>query len=67
MDPAYDFDSDGPGIAGPYQQFSYNEDENEKEYDSENEWEEIDNDLQEDFKTQKNKISEMFNRMSRYN
>ena len=35
--------------------------------DSEDEWEEIDTDLQEDFKTQKNKISEMFNRMSRYN
>ena len=23
MDPAYDFDSDGPGKAGPYQEFSY--------------------------------------------
>jgi hypothetical protein len=67
MDPAYDFDSDGPGSAGPYQRFSYNEDEDEKEDDSENEWEEIDTDLQEDFKTQKNKISEMFNRMSKYN
>jgi hypothetical protein len=92
MDPAYDFDSDGPGIAGPYQRFSYNEDEDmdssEKLYPSfssdgefmgmsksmgdmetndEDEWEEIDTDLQEDFKTQKNKISEMFNRMSRYN
>jgi hypothetical protein len=81
MDPAYDFDSDGPGSAGPYQRFSYNEDEDEEENDfgfathngdfdgddSEDEWEEIDTDLQEDFKTQKNKISEMFNRMSRYN
>ena len=66
MDPAYDFDSDGPGSAGPYQRFSYNEDEDEED-DSEDEWEEIDTDLQEDFKTQKNKISEMFNRMSRYN
>jgi hypothetical protein len=27
MDPAYDFDSDGPGSAGPYQRSSYNEDE----------------------------------------
>ena len=26
MDPAYDFDSEGPGKAGPYQRFSYNED-----------------------------------------
>jgi hypothetical protein len=92
MDPAYDFDSDGPGIAGPYQRFSYNEDEDmdsseelypsfssdgefmgmsksmgDMETNDEDEWEEIDTDLQEDFKTQKNKISEMFNRMSRYN
>jgi hypothetical protein len=37
------------------------------ETNDEDEWEEIDTDLQEDFKTQKNKISEMFNRMSRYN
>ena len=92
MDPAYDFDSDGPGSAGPYQRFSYNEDEDmdsgeelypsfssdgefmgmskpmgDMETNDEDEWEEIDTDLQEDFKTQKNKISEMFNRMSRYN
>jgi hypothetical protein len=100
MDPAYDFDSKGPGKAGPYQRFSYNEDEDDEDFgfashsgdfdgddseddedfgfashsgdfdgdDSEDdEWEEIDTDLQEDFKTQKNKISEMFNRMSRYN
>jgi hypothetical protein len=122
MDPAYDFDSEGPGKAGPYQRFSYNEDEDmdsgeelypsfssdgkfmgmskpngdmstgEELYPSfssdgkfmgmskpngdmsidgddseDDEWEEIDIDLQEDFKTQKNKISEMFNRMSRYN
>jgi hypothetical protein len=37
------------------------------ETNDEDEWEEIDTDLQEGFKTQKNKISEMFNRMSRYN
>ena len=83
MEPAYDFDSEGPGKAGPYQRFSYNEDEDDEykelsmynpyygdndEDDSEDdEWEEIDTDLQEDFKNQKNKISEMFNRMSRYN
>jgi hypothetical protein len=29
MDPAYDFDSKGPGKAGPYQRFSYNEDEDD--------------------------------------
>ena len=63
MDPAYDFDSDGPGSAGPYQRFSYNEDEDENE----DEWEEIDVDMMEDFTLQKNKISEMFKRMSRYN
>ena len=93
MDPAYDFDSEGPGKAGPYQRFSYNEDEDmdsgEELYpsfssdgefmgmskpngdfdgdDSEEEWEEIDTDLQEDFKIQKNKIMEMFNRFNRYN
>lgn len=63
MDPAFDFDSNGPGIAGPYQRFSYNEEDEEDE----DELFDIDEDLQEDFKTQKNKISEMFNRMSRYN
>jgi hypothetical protein len=26
MEPAFDFDSEGPGKAGPYQRFSYNED-----------------------------------------
>jgi hypothetical protein len=86
MEPAYDFDSEGPGKAGPYQRFSYNEEEDEDfedwemadddEYlriksgegrDEFEDWEEIDTDLQEDFKNQKNKISEMFNRMSRYN
>lgn len=32
MEPAYDFDSEGPGKAGPYQRFSYSE-----EYDGEDE------------------------------
>lgn len=101
MDPAYDFDSEGPGSAGPYQRSSYNEDDEMKEYfhgdfddlgddDSfeidfdefdprdksweeikahtgDDDWSEIDEDIMEDFTTQKNKISEMFNRMSRYN
>lgn len=79
MEPAYDFDSDGPGQAGPYQTFSYNEETEEgfmyddvdeinpDDFEYEDEWEEIDEDLMEDFKSQKNKISEMFNRMSRYN
>jgi hypothetical protein len=93
MEPAYDFDSEGPGKAGPYQRFSYNEEEDDDfggdedmetgeelypSYSTDGEflgmvkddkvdWEEIDTDLQEDFKVQKNKISEMFNRMSRYN
>lgn len=86
MEPAYDFDSDGPGKAGPYQRFSYNEEEDEDfedwemvdddEYlriksgegrDEYEDWEEIDDDLMEDFKSQKNKISEMFNRMNRFN
>jgi hypothetical protein len=96
MDPPYDFDSKGPGKAGPYQRFSLEgkEDEDmdsgEELYPSfssdgefmgmskpngdfdgddseEEEWEEIDTDLQEDFKIQKNKIMEMFNRFNRYN
>jgi hypothetical protein len=89
MDPAYDFDSDGPGIAGPYQRFSYNEDEDEdddsfeinfdefdprdksweeiKSHTGDDDWSEIDEDIMEDFTIQKNKISEMFNRMNRYN
>jgi hypothetical protein len=99
MDPAYDFDSEGPGKAGPYQRFSFEgEEEDEDDFgfathsgdfdgddseedfgfakhsgdfdgddSEEEEWEEIDTDLQEDFKTQKNKIIEMFNRFNRYN
>ena len=57
MKRAYDFDSEGPGKAGPYQEFSY---ESEIE-------EEIDEDLRESFIEQKNKIQEMFNRFKRYN
>jgi len=64
MDPAYDFDSEGPGNAGPYQRFSYNEEEDEEMDD---EFEEVDEDLKESFITQKNKIKEMFNRFNRYN
>ena len=62
MDRAYDFDSDGPGKAGPYQEFSY-----ESELDEEEEFEEVDEDLKESFLIQKNKINEMFNRFSKYN
>jgi len=62
MDKAYDFDSDGPGKAGPYQEFSY-----ESELDEEDDFEEVDEDLKESFLTQKNKINEMFNRFSKYN
>ena len=62
MDPAYDFDSDGPGKAGPYQEFSY-----ESELDEEDDFEEVDEDLKESFLTQKNKINEMFNRFKKYN
>ena len=62
MDPAFDFDSDGPGKAGPYQEFSY-----ESELDEEEEFKEVDEDLKESFLTQKNKIMEMFNRFNKYN
>lgn len=94
MEPAYDFDSKGPGSAGPYQRSSWNE-----EYEGEDEdaywqkdleddeldldltkfnpedksweeikahtgnWDEIDEDLRENFVTKKNKIMEMMLRM----
>ena len=61
MDRAYDFDSEGPGKAGPYQEFSY-----ESELDEE-EFEDVDEDLKESFLIQKNKITEMFNRFNKYN
>jgi hypothetical protein len=63
MDPPYDFDSEGPGKAGPYQRSSYNEEEiDEMEIEDEEEFE-IDEDLQESFHNQKNKIVEMMSRM----
>lgn len=63
MDPPYDFDSEGPGKAGPYQRTSYNEEEiDEMEVEDEEEFE-IDEDLQESFHNQKNKIMEMMSRM----
>jgi hypothetical protein len=62
MDRAYNFDSDGPGKAGPYQEFSY-----ESELDEEDDFKEVDEDLKESFLTQKNKINEMFNRFNKYN
>ena len=63
MDPPYDFDSEGPGKAGPYQRSSYNEEKiDEMEVEDEEEFE-IDEDLQESFHNQKNKIVEMMSRM----
>jgi len=113
MDSAFDFDSEGPGKAGPYQEFSYEgetdeqylpphawkkmkrqqdakdkgEDFDDDEFDpsdyegldamsswedikshfGDTDWSEIDEDLQESFQTQKNKIMEMFNRFNKYN
>jgi hypothetical protein len=99
MKRAYDFDSDGPGKGGPYQEFSYESeldeedefgfathsgdfggDDSEDEFgfathsgdfggdDSEDDdWEEIDVDMKESFITQKNKITEMFNRIGKFN
>lgn len=58
MDPPYDFDSEGPGKAGPYQRSSYNE---EEEIDED--WDEVDEDIHESFITQKKKINEMMIRM----
>jgi hypothetical protein len=88
MDRAYDFDSEGPGKGGPYQESSYESEEDEdddsfdldldkfdprdksweeiKAHTGDDDWSEIDEDIMEDFTSQKNKISEMFNRMSRF-
>jgi hypothetical protein len=110
MEKAYDFDSEGPGKAGPYQRSSYNEGETDEQYlpkhawkhmarqqaakdkgedfdpnefdpsdyeglDSlsswediksyfgDSDWSEVDEDLQESFISQKNKVMEMMNRM----
>ena len=38
MDPAYDFDSEGPGKAGPYQHSQYNEGETDEQYLPKHEW-----------------------------
>jgi len=59
MEPPYDFDSEGPGKAGPYQRSSYNEEEDEE---SEEDFE-LDEDLKESFMEQKNKVMKMMNRM----
>lgn len=70
MDRAYDFTSDGPGKGGPYQEFSYESelDEEDEEFTStEDEFEEVDEDLKESFNNQRTRIMEMFNRFNKYN
>jgi len=69
MDRAYDFDSDGPGKGGPYQEFSYESelDEEEEFTSTEDDFEEVDDDLKESFMNQKTRIMEMFNRFNKYN
>ena len=67
MERAYDFDSDGPGKGGPYQEFSYESELDEEFTSTEDDFEEVDEDLKESFLIQKNKITEMFNRFNRYN
>jgi hypothetical protein len=75
MEKAYDFDSDGPGKGGPYQEFSYESELDEEDHSDDEEWEEIDDeeweeidvDMVESFITQKNKITEMFNRIGKFN
>jgi hypothetical protein len=63
MEPPYVFDPEGPGKAGPYQRSSYYEEKiDEMEVEDEEEFE-IDEDLQESFYNQKNKINEMMSRM----
>ena len=69
MDRAYDFSSDGPGKGGPYQEFSYESelDEDEEFTSTEDDFEEVDEDLKESFTNQRNRIMEMFNRFNKYN
>lgn len=69
MDKAYDFDSDGPGKGGPYQEFSYESelDEDEDFTATEDDFEEVEDDLKESFMSQRNRIMEMFNRFGKYN
>ena len=66
MEKPYDFDSNGPGIAGPYQHSSWGGGSTHSPKRDEN-FEEVDEDLRESFLTQKNKINKMFNRFNRYN
>jgi len=69
MGRAYDFDSDGPGKGGPYQEFSYESelDEDEDFTSTEDDFEEVEDDLKESFMNQKTRIMEMFNRFNKYN
>jgi hypothetical protein len=69
MDRAYDFDSDGPGKGGPYQEFSYESelDEEEEFTSTEDDFEDVEEDLKESFMSQRNRIMEMFNRFGKYN
>lgn len=69
MDRAYDFNSDGPGKAGPYQEFSYESelDEDEDFTATEDDFEEVEDDLKESFNNQRTRIMEMFNRFGKYN
>jgi hypothetical protein len=66
MEKPYDFDSNGPGIGGPYQHSSWGGGSTHSPKREEN-FEEVDEDLRESFLTQKNKINEMFNRFNKYN
>jgi len=66
MKKPFDFDSNGPGIAGPYQHSSWGGGSTHSPK-REEEFEEVDEDLKESFLAQKNKIQEMFNRFNKYN
>jgi len=66
MKKPYDFDSNGPGIGGPYQHSSWGGGSTHSP-EKEESFEEVDEDLKESFLVQKNKITEMFNRFKKYN
>lgn len=66
MKPAYDFDSEGPGLAGPYNIFGEESDE-EIDFDEDEDLGKIDDDLRESFLRENKKIFEMMNRMKSFN
>lgn len=67
MKPAYDFDSEGPGSAGPYNIFGEDSEEENESLDIDEDWSKLDEELKESIFRENKKIFEMMNRMKSYN